>query len=218
MMTTGTKTSMENFPWAPIIALVVIGILLGFFASGYVIRVYRGTKPAPDFENWGDLFLDGFRMFIVTFLWMLPVIVVIVAVAAIAAAVFVSSMSGSSAGILLIVLGLIALLVAVIVAVIVILFATMGVIRFARTGSIREGIRFSKIREHIAMIGWGKYIIALVVLFVVNIIFMLIILIPSLIPVVGNIVSLIVSPLIMVFTARYYTLVYDLAGEAPASG
>ena len=149
----GTKPSMENFPWAPIIALVVIGILSRLFASGYIVRIYRGTKPAPEFDYWGDLFLDGFRMLIVTFLWMLPVIIVIVGVAAISAAVFVSAMGGSSGGILLIVLLLIALLVAIIVAIIVTLFATMGVIRFARTGSIREGIRFSKIREHIGTIG-----------------------------------------------------------------
>ena len=218
MMMSGAKPSFENFPWAPVIALVVIGILLSFFTSGYIVRIYRGTKPAPEFEYWGDLFLDGFRMVIVTFLWMLPIVVIIIGIAVIAVAAFASSMAGSSIGILLIVLALIAVLVAIVVAIIVTLFATMGMIRFARTGSIREGIRFSKIREHIGTIGWGKYIIALVVLVVVNFIFMLIILIPSLIPVVGDIVSLIVSPLIMVFTARYYTLVYDMAGEPPASG
>jgi hypothetical protein len=217
MMMSGAKPSFEHFPWVEILVLVVIGILLSFFASGYMVRIYRGTKPAPDFDNWGDLFLDGFRMLIVSFLWMLPVIICVVVVAAIAAAVFISAMGGSSGGgVLLIVVGLIALLVAIIVAVIVMLFATMGVIRFARTGSIREGIRFSTIREHIGQIGWGKYIIALVVLVVVNFIFMLIVLIPSLIPVVGDVVSLIVSPLIMVFTARYYTLVYDMAGEPQA--
>jgi hypothetical protein len=218
MMMTGTKTSMENFPWAPIIALVVIGILLGLFASGYVVRIYRGTKPAPEFDHWGDLFLDGFRMLIVTLLWMLPIIVIIVGIAAVSVVIFAGAMEGSSSGILFIVLLLIALLLAIVVAIIITLFATMGIIRFARTGSIREGIRFSKIMEHIRTIGWGKYIVALVILFVVNFIFMLILLVPSLIPVVGNIVSLIVSPLIMVFTARYYTLVYDLAGEPPASG
>ncbi|MDD1680296.1 MAG: DUF4013 domain-containing protein [Methanoregula sp.] len=213
MLMSGAKPSFEHFPWVQFIALLVIGILLSFFASGYMVRIYRGTKPAPDFEYWGDLFLDGFRLLIVTFLWMLPIIVITVVVAAIAAIVFISAMGGSSGGILLIVLLLIAILVAIIAVIIVMLFATMGVIRFARTGSIREGIRFSKIREHIETIGWGKYIIALVVLFVVNFIFMLIVIIPSLIPVVGDVVSLIVSPLIMVFTARYYTLVYDLAGE-----
>jgi hypothetical protein len=218
MMMTGTKTSLENFPWAQIIALVVIGILLSFFASGYIVRIYRGTKPAPEFENWGDLFLDGLRMLIVTLLWMLPIIVIIVGAAAISVVVFAGAMDSSSSGLLFIVVLLIALLLAIVVGIIITLFATMGMIRFARTGSIREGIRFSMIKEHIGKIGWGNYIIALVVLFVVNLIFMIIVLIPSLIPVVGDVVSLIVSPLIMVFTARYYTLVYDLAGEPAASG
>jgi len=213
MLMSGAKPGFEHFPWAQFIALLVIGILLSFFVSGYMVRIYRGTKPAPEFDSWGDLFLDGFRLLIVTFLWMLPIIVVIVVIAVIAAAAFASSMAGSSAMILLIVLALIAILVAIVVAVIVTLFATMGMIRFARTGSIREGIRFSKIREHIAAIGWGRYIIALVVLVVVNFIFMLIVLVPSLVPVVGDVVSLVATPLVTVFNARYYTLVYDMAGE-----
>lgn len=218
MMMSGAKPGFEHFPWAQIIALVVVGMLLGLFVSGYIVRIYRGTKPAPEFENWGDLFLDGFRMLIVTFLWMLPIIIVTVAVAAIAAAVFISAMGSSPGGMLFVVLLLFAILVAIIAVIIVMLFATMGLVRFARTGSIREGIRFSRIREHIASIGWGNYIIALVVLVVVNFIFMIVVLVPSLVPVAGEVVSLVCTPLVTVFNARYYTLVYDMAGDQPVSG
>lgn len=213
MMMSGTKPGLEHFPWAEIITLVTLGILLSFFASGYVVRIYRGTKPAPDFDNWGELFFDGLKMVIVTFLWLLPVFIIILCV--IGLAVGMAAAGPGSGSLLFLGLILIGILVAIIVTIIVSLFSVMGVIRFARTGSIREGIRFSKIREHIEKIGWGKYIVAVVVLIVIRIIVAVIIMIPSLIPIVGDIVGLVISPLLLVFTARYYTQVYDLAGPQP---
>ena len=47
----------------------------------------------------------------------------------------------------------------------------IGVVRFARTGSIGEAFNFSAIRATIAKIGWVPYIIALVVLMVCGAIF-----------------------------------------------
>ncbi|MFA5266482.1 MAG: DUF4013 domain-containing protein [Methanoregula sp.] len=210
-----TTTSLENFPWVEIVTLVIIGILLSFFASGYVVRIYRGTKPAPDFDNWGELFFDGLKMVIVTLLWLLPVFIIILCVIGLAAGM--AAAGPGSGSLLFLALILIGILVAIIIAIIVSLFSTMAVIRFARTGSITEGLRFSKVKEHIGNIGWGNYIVAVVVLIVVRIVVAVIIVIPSLIPVVGDIVTLVVSPLLLVFTARYYTLVYDMAGEQPVS-
>ncbi len=106
----------------------------------------------------------------------------------------------------LILLALLALLAA---GIFVVLFSPMGEIRFARTGSITEGLRLSAIRELIARIGWGQYIIALIVLLVAIVIFTVITIILSVIPYIGWVLTLIISPLLTVFTARYYTLIYE---------
>ena len=66
-------------PWDQLAVLMVIGIPLGFFLAGYMVRVFRGVKPAPDFDNWAGLFIDGLKLNIVWFLWFLPCLVVMVA-------------------------------------------------------------------------------------------------------------------------------------------
>jgi hypothetical protein len=213
MLMSAINPSFEHFPWVEIVTLVIVGVLLSLFASGYVVRIYRGTKPAPDFDNWGELFFDGLKMVIVTLLWLLPVFIIILCVIGLAAGM--AAAGPGSGSLLFLALILIGILVAIIIAIIVSLFSTMAVIRFARTGSITEGLRFSKVKEHIEKIGWGNYIVAVVILTVVRIIVAVVIAIPSLIPIVGDIITLVVSPLLLVFTARYYTQVYDLAGPQP---
>ena len=90
-------------------------------------------------------------------------------------------------------------------------------IRFARTGSMREGLRVFEILAHIGRIGWGQYIIALIVLLAVTVIFGVIVTVLGLIPLIGWVLELVVTPFITVFGARYYTLVYEQGVEQPVA-
>ena len=56
-------------------------ILLIFSASFsrsiwvYVIRIYRGANPSPQLDNWGSMFIDGIKLFIVGLIYALPVLI-----------------------------------------------------------------------------------------------------------------------------------------------
>jgi hypothetical protein len=102
------------------------------------------------------------------------------------------------------------LLIASVFAIIACLFSTFGGIRLARTGSIREGIRFNAILSTIRTMGWGTYLIALLVLLAISIIFSIITGALAIIPFVGWVLDLIINPLLAVFTARFITRVYDI--------
>ena len=80
---------------------------------------------------------------------------------------------------------------------------------FARTGSIREGIRFSAILTTIRTIGWLSYIILLIGFFIAMVIYAVITGILSVIPYIGWVLVLVVNPIFMIFSARYFSLVYD---------
>ncbi len=205
----------ELVPWDQVAVLLIAAFIFSFFTAGYMVRIYRGVKPAPDFDDWGSLFLDGLKLAIVMFLWLLPLLIILMVAFGIAIAVGISA--GTGFPWLLIGLVLLALLVLLIVGLIVALFSPMGEIRFARTGSISEGLRFSKIAELIGKIGWGQYAIALIMLIVVIIIFMVISMILSVIPFIGWVLSLVITPLLTVFTARYYTLIYEQGGQQQVS-
>lgn len=205
----------ELIHWDQLAILISAGILLSFFIAGYTVRVYRGARPAPEFENWAGLFIDGLKLNIVWFLWLLPFLVVMVAVFGM---IFltISSVKEPSAS-LLAYLGilLVLLLVGFVLALIAALYSFLGSIRFARTRSIREGIRFSKITEMIRMMGWLPYLIALLVMIIVSIAFGIVTMVLSIIPFIGWILVLIVTPFITILFGRYATLVYE-QGESRA--
>ena len=207
----------ELIPWGELAILMSVGILLWFFIAGYTVRIYRGTKPAPEFENWAGLFVDGLKLSIVWFLWILPFLIVLAGVIGV---VVVTAFSLKGPGVsLLSSLGvvLILLLIALVFALIVLLFGYLGAVRFARTGSIREGLRISKITEMIRTLGWLSYLLALLVMFIVGIAFSFVTTILSLIPFIGWVLVLIVTPFVTILVARYATLVYDQGEGQPGA-
>ncbi len=212
---TGTTINWGAVPWAQIALLAVLGFILSFFISGYAVRIYRGIKPAPDFTGWTDLFVDGVKLAIVWFLWILPLIIVLAAGIAVAVAGFLSTRATAMPNITLLLLLLLLLVVEFVLMVIVILFGTIGAIRFARTGSICEGFRISAILTTIRTMGWMSYIIFLVGFIIAALIYAVIAGILSAVPFIGWVLALIVNPFFMIFAARYFTLVYDQGEPHP---
>jgi hypothetical protein len=213
-----TGTRMMNWsaiPWGRIVLLAGLGLILSFFISGYVVRIYRGVKPAPDFTGWTDLFVDGVKLAVVWVLWLLPLFIVMVAACAIAFASFLSTRATAMPNIALLLLVLLLLLVEFVLFVIVMLFGVIGAVRFARTGSIREGIRFSAILTTIRTMGWLSYILLLIGFVIAAVIYTVITGILSFIPFIGWVLLLIVNPVFMIFTARYFALVYDQGEPQP---
>lgn len=207
--------SWEQIPWDQIGVIVLAGIILSFFLSGYIFRIYRGVQPAPDFNDWGALFIDGLKLQVTSFIWMLPIMIIIIAGFVGLSFVTMGSAGTASAGLLLVLLA--ALFIAMIFFIIVALFIPMALVRFARTGSMREGLRVSEILAHIGRIGWGQYIIAIIVLVAVMLLFGFLVTIFSLIPLIGWLLELAVTPFLTIFGARYYTLVYEEGTVPPVS-
>jgi hypothetical protein len=212
---TGTEMNWGAIPWGQIAILAGLGFILSFFISGYTVRIYRGTKPAPDFTGWTDLFVDGVKLAVVWLLWILPVIIVLATIGVIAFLSFFSGQPAAMPNITLLFIALLLLLVVFVLIVIVLLFGILGAVRFARTGSIREGIRFSAILKTIRTMGWLSYIILLIGFVIAMVIYGIITGILSVIPYIGWVLVLIINPFFMIFTARYFALVYDQGEPQP---
>jgi hypothetical protein len=196
--------------WNKWLMLIIATILLGLPLAGYSMKVLRGEKPAPEVEDWGTLFIDGIKYVIVTLIYAIPIIIVWVLVLG---ASFVAIMSGDSSA-MIAAFGAMAvgILVMLILGIIIAIFEMIGVVRFARTGSIGEAFNFGAILSTIAKIGWVPYIIAIVVLVVVAIIFGIIVGILMAIPILGFLIYLcLISPWAL-FISRYVCQLYDSAG------
>jgi hypothetical protein len=108
----------------------------------------------------------------------------------------------------------IGLLIMLVLGIIISVFEIIGIVRFARTGSIGEAFNFNAILATIGKLGWGPYIIALVVLIVAAIVFGIIVAIIQIIPILGMIIYLCLIAPWCLFIARYVCQIYDAAGAA----
>ena len=100
-------------------------------------------------------------------------------------------------------------IVLMIVGILTMIFSNIGIIRFARTGSMGEAFNFGEISATIAKIGWVSYILALVVLVVITIVIEIIFMLLGMIPFVGFIITILLIAPFTIFEARYLCQVYD---------
>ncbi len=190
----------------------IIAILLGAFYQGFLLKILRGDNPLPEVANFGMLFADGIKYMIIEIIYMIPVIIVLAAVAGAAILAAISKgIAPHNLAAALLGPALVGVLIAFILAIILGLLTVIGVIRFARTGKMGEAFNFSAILSTISKIGWGSYILALIVLAVILVIIYGIL---GLIPILGPIIEIIMGPFITVFAARYICQLYDSARTA----
>ncbi len=195
-------------------------LAIPFMTQGYSIQVFKGTKPAPEINDWVANFINGIKLFIVGFVYAIPLI--IVAVIFLLGAIL-AAMSGMPTGdptpgfAAALGAGLIGVLLFVILLIIILLLLPMAYVRFARTDSFGEAFNISAVLAHIGKIGWVSYIIALIVGIIAIIVIEIIIAIPyvilMMIPFVGFLLallwSLIMAVPVGIFGARYVTQIYD---------
>ena len=176
---------------------------------GYEVEIYRGNKPAPDWCRLERYFIEGLKLFVISIVYAIPTLIVLFATIG-AGILAVRSPAGAMAMWGTLAAGIV---ITIIVAFITSVFSAMGFVRFARTGKMGEAFNFGTIIERIGKIGWGSYILALIVMIVVAGVVAVIL---SLIPVIGTILVFIAAPFLTVFSAGYITLLYDsVPAEAP---
>ncbi|WP_067051628.1 DUF4013 domain-containing protein [Methanofollis ethanolicus] len=198
--------------WMKWIFLVISTIIFPLL-YGYVMEIYRGKTPAPEFEDWVKLFIDGIKLLIVGIIYSIPALIVM---AIFLGGSFALMASGSDAAVAAGAGGmLLGMLITFVVAFIIGLIAAFGVIRFARTDSFGEAFNISAILAHIGAVGWGSYIIALIVLWVAVIVIGVVLGILMMIPIIGWLIAIFIEPVLAIFVARYMTHIYESAA-APA--
>lgn len=210
--------------WKKIIILGILSILSIliipiFLVMGYFFRILKssiaGFDELPDFDEWGEMFIDGLKMFVVQFVYLLiPLIVIFVGAWASIASMSVTA-SGNVANPLF--LGLMGgtAIIGFILAIIFQLIGSIAVANMALNDSeFGAAFRFSEILELISMIGWGKYIIWYIVMIIIGIVFMVIASVLQIIPFIGMIIAtLVVYPYLTMFSSRSLALLFGSSVE-----
>ncbi|MCU0630761.1 MAG: DUF4013 domain-containing protein [Methanoregulaceae archaeon] len=206
--------------------LLLMSIVIFPLITGYVAKIYRGDQPAPRFEE-GGLFIMGLKLIFAMFIYAIPVIAVF-ALTLIYAVVnfmpyiisdnpaFIINNPEKFVGVLLGIAG--GLIITLVLAVVISLISTIALIRLAKEGKFSEAFNFGAVMQTIHSIGWGRYIVAMIIYWVISVVLFVLIGFLNLIPVMGMaiywIIYLIIIVPYIVFSARYLTLVYDSAPPA----
>ncbi len=208
--------------WMHWIILAVLSLVQSLTLSliplltGYSVRVLSGKAPAPEVDDWVRLFVDGWKLNIITLIYLIPAILVFlifggIGVIGVLAGEAVGGDPATIGAAVLSVLG--GILIAGIIAIIMAFIALFAIMRFARTDSFGEAFNFSAILNHIGKLGWGTWIIAVIILLVIAIIYGFIVGLLANIPFIGWLIILFLNVAFIIFYARYFALVYE---ETPA--
>ncbi|MEM2962690.1 MAG: DUF4013 domain-containing protein [Candidatus Bathyarchaeia archaeon] len=210
------KMARDAGRWVLLIVLGVIPIV-NWIVMGYWARVVKETPASeepPRLEGYGSMWVQGIKIIVAGIIYMIIPIALIVAglATAIPWGMMRRPMAGLTAFPFLSGLALVMFTVAVVVSFLIAIIAVMGIVHMIKQDRFTKAFAVSEILATIGRIGWGSYILWLIVLFVISIIYSLI----GGIPYIGWLVTLVLSPLFLVFTARSAALTYE-AGRKPSA-
>jgi hypothetical protein len=164
--------------WTKIIILAVILLIpiVNFIGLGYVFRIIKATLAGlddlPDFDEVGDMFIDGLKILVVGIVYAIPVWIIAAIIGVILSLIFPGSTTTyyTGADATAIIGGMIAsYAVLIVVALIVGLVEIIAIANMAYyDGELGAAFRFSDILNYIATIGWGKYIIVYIVIALIS--------------------------------------------------
>lgn len=203
--------------WGKIIILGIILIIpiVNFIGIGYLFRVlkatFAGIDDVPEFDEAGELFIDGLKILVVGIVYAIPVIII---------GAIISFIMGISAGSTVSSFDMFAILagslVYVIIAIIIGLIESIAIANMALyEGELGAAFKFSEVMDRISAIGWGKYIMWYIVMILLVIIAYLVAAGISILTFgIGIIlVILVIAPYISVFGARSLALLFASSEE-----
>ncbi len=189
-----------------IISFLIVPI---FLVYGYLFRILKATlaglNELPEFDELGEMFVDGLKVFVVGIVYAIPVIIIALIVGAI-------THSGSGVGAVSLSAGFLwaeflGNLVLIIVGILIGLIEIIAIANMAYYDSdLGAAFRFSEILDHIARIGWGKYVATYIIICIIGFIGFLIGVATFIIIVGIVLLPLVIMPFIAMFGVRAIAL------------
>lgn len=203
-----------------LIILIILDIIpiVNWIVVGYASRVLKEApegKNPPKLENYGDLFINGAKVFFVSLIYMIiPLALIAAGIGSFLSALFMRGglMAGTpqpmeAAGTMFLGgTGLVLLLVGTILAFLALIVLGAAIAHMIKKDKFGKAFAFGEILDVIRGIGWGKYL-AWVVL--VAIIAVVVGAITGAIPFVGWLIEVAIAPAAAVFFFRSLGMLYS---------
>ncbi|BCX05336.1 MAG: hypothetical protein KatS3mg053_3274 [Candidatus Roseilinea sp.] len=182
-------------------ALIALVPILNFALSGYAIEHLKNTSngmdvPLPTWDNLGEKFMDGLKLFVVTLILGLPIILLscIVTIASGGLAALseggeaVQGAAAAGIGVLMFAMGCLALIYGLLLA----YLSPAIYIQYTKTKDIGACLRIGELLNT-ARVNSGDYLMIFIVIIGIAIVLSLIVGVLNIIPCLGQILSLVIS-------------------------
>jgi ribosomal protein L40E len=195
-----------------LIILIVLDIIpiVNWIVIGYAARVLRespSTKMPPKLEKYGEMFVDGAKITFASLIYMLvPAILIAVGASSLFAGLLSLQVGVVTPSVMLGGTGVVLLLVGIVLGIVLLFLLAAGLAHMLKTGKFGKAFAFGEILGIIGRVGWGKYVVWIVVLLVISV---MVGGAAGLIPYVGWVISAIISPILSVFIFRSLGLLYN---------
>jgi RNA polymerase subunit RPABC4/transcription elongation factor Spt4 len=198
-----------------LVILIVLDIIpiVNWIVIGYAARVLRespGSGVPPKLEKYGEMFVDGAKIFFASLIYMIIPLILIGA----GALSFVGmsglggtgSLATSPGAVMFAGAGIAFILLGLIIAFVLLLLLSIGVALMIKTGKFGKAFAFGEILGVIGRIGWLRYIGWAILVFVMAAVVGGV---AGAIPLVGWIISLVISPVLTIFVFRSLGLLFN---------
>lgn len=202
-----------RYPTSDLGKLLILGIimiipLVNFIGMGYFLRALKsnlaGISELPNFDDVGELFIEGLKLFIVGIIYSIPVWIIAAGLGA-GQNVIMNAGMLSGAALYALILGYI---IYVILAIIIGFIEIIAVANLAyNDGEFSAAFRFTEILGHISQIGWADYIIWYIVVVLVSLIIGLIA-VAITFALAITIIGIILIPVLFILVISYISLFY----------
>ena len=158
--------------------------ILNFVCTGYYLKVIKGSiegrNNMPEWDDWGDLFMKGFFVLIISLAYsIIPIILIsiIILVVSSSGLVLAGLFESGSMGILAILFTLIGSLIGFIILLVVNLMFPMGLAMYANEWSFGDAFKIREIISRIKSV-FVEYVIAIIVIYILLLLVSIVVWIP----------------------------------------
>lgn len=190
------------------IILIILCMMpvVNFIVLGYVARVVKETPRSdspPALEKYSELWVEGAKVFVASLIYFIvPGLLLGLGTAFFAPLLFPSFFLD---------LRIIIISLAIILLFFASIFSVMGLVHMIKTEDFGNAFNFGRIISIIKSCGWGRYLLWLLIIYVVVLAISTI----GVIPYIGWIIMVVISPLLGVFLGRSAALVYEEGAVLP---
>ena len=216
------------------IILALVSLIVSFIILGYCVDVVKsgaeGDDVLPDFD-YVKQFVMGIKALILDIIYFIIPLIIVIIVAS-ATGLFssftnlvyasINAMANETSNLTTVMAAIpqttinsftnaltITLIVGIILFIIFSLMSFTGFVRFAKSGSGIEGLRFRKIFKDMSNIGYRKIIVTLIVIYIIAFLLICVIGLIGLIPYIGVFIGIFIGvPFVMLFLYRAIGLLY----------